>query len=123
MHVTFCGRLTKDAESFSTANGKPGIKFQVADNSDKENPLYATAYKWGEASSKLLACLKKGRLLYITGKIRKPRAYTTKDGNPAANLDVDITTMEFLGGGHSEQNKEPVQPELISQPEDDTVPF
>ena len=66
-----CGRLTKDAELLTTKKGTTMSKFRLAVNDRRnDDTLFVNVLCFGKMAESLNPMLMKGRLVFITGKLK-----------------------------------------------------
>jgi single-strand DNA-binding protein len=99
------GNLGRDPEVRYTAGGSPVANFTVATNerwTDKSGqPQERTEWHrivvWGKQAETCGQYLKKGRSVYIEGKIQT-REWTNKEGQKQYSTEIVATQVQFLGG-------------------------
>lgn len=97
--ATFIGNLTRDAIQKTSSNNKPYTTFDIAINDkrgQKESVMYVSCIMGGD-TSKLLPYLTKGTKVCVQGRV-SCHAYTNKQGQAIANLDLLVNQLELLGG-------------------------
>lgn len=97
--ATFVGNLTRDAVQKLSNNQKPYTTFDIAMNKkrgQKESVMYVSCIMSGD-TSKLLPYLTKGTKVCVQGRV-SCHAYTNKQGQAIANLDLLVNQLELLGG-------------------------
>ncbi len=106
--VILIGRLGADPEMRYTADGTPVATFRIATTETRKNKdgtkIDTTEWhrivawrKLGEISGEYL---KKGKLVYIEGRIQS-REYEGRDGVKRKAYEIVATNMKMLGGGGS----------------------
>ena len=94
------GRLTKDAESRYTPDGKPVLDINLAvDDGYGENKktLWVRCSLWGERGEKLSQYLTKGGQIYIEGRLNHVDGNPRIWGDPAkASFEVFVTDLKLL---------------------------
>ena len=139
--MNIIGRLTRDAEVSTTANGKEVVNFSIAVNDSYKNKegqrIEQTAFidcsYW--LTPKAVAFLVKGLLVELSGRI-SARAWLTSDGTAKAGLNFHTSTIKPLGkSSKSEQNEHSATPQQDEKPkrkgrpvatvapDDDDLPF
>ena len=104
--VILIGRLGADPEMRYTADGTPVATFRIATTETRKNKdgskIDQTEWhrivawrKLGEISGEYL---KKGRLVYVEGRIQS-REYEGRDGVKRKAYEIVATNMKMLGGG------------------------
>lgn len=128
-HITIIGNLTRAPESKTLDNGKTVCNFTVAVNRRKkadgtqEADFFRVA-AWGAMGESCQKYLDKGRKVAVVGSV-SCRAFTTKEGQPGASLEVFAENVEFLGGSNSSgaaSEAPPAQSEMTPVP-DQELPF
>lgn len=95
--VTIIGRLTADPEMRTTPNGKTVTNFTVAVSrkGDKDKTDFFRCAAWGKTGEVCGQYLGKGKKVCVVGEV-SARAYTDKQGEAKASLEVFVTEVEFL---------------------------
>lgn len=95
--VTIIGRLTADPEMRATPNGKTVTNFTVAVSrkGDKDKTDFFRCAAWGKTGEVCGQYLGKGKKVCVVGEV-SARAYTDKQGEAKASLEVFVTEVEFL---------------------------
>jgi single-strand DNA-binding protein len=99
--ITFHGRLTKDAWTGATKDGKAMARFTVAEDvgyGDKKHTNFHDVALFGKrAEGGLVQYLVKGQAVFIAGeiKIEQPREHGGKHYN---NITVFPQTVDLIGG-------------------------
>jgi single-strand DNA-binding protein len=118
--VVLIGRLTRDAELKTTANGTAVNKFSIAVNEKrkvgdewKDNANFFEIVLWGKVGESIHPYLTKGKQIAITGKLTQER--WEQDGVSRQKVVVTAANIQLLGGssndGSSGQgNKSPAAP-------------
>ena len=99
------GHLGNDPEMRYTASGVPVTSFNLATtrrwtNQNGESQEKTTWFRvsvWRKQAEVAAEYLKKGRLVLVEGEV-EARAYTDRDGNPRASLELTANNVRFLGG-------------------------
>jgi single-strand DNA-binding protein len=103
--VIILGNLGKDPEIRYTPGGQPVANFTVATNdrwTDKSSgqPQERTEWHrivvWGKQGENCAQYLKKGRSVYIEGRIQT-REWTNKENQKQWTTEIVATTVQFLG--------------------------
>ncbi len=103
---TIVGYLGRDPETRYTASGKNVTDFSVAtseswtdnDGVKQEKTEWFKVTTWGKLAELCQQYLAKGRLVLVEGKV-SASAWTDKEGNPRATLELNAKNVRFLGGG------------------------
>jgi len=104
--IILIGNLGRDPELRYTPQGTAVASFSMATNErrkgkDGGDPTDITTWfrvtLWGRQAELATEHLKKGRQVYIEGRLRQDE-YTDKDGKPRTSLEVNATDMQFIGG-------------------------
>ena len=99
------GHLGRDPEMRYTPTGVPVTSFSVAStrkwaNANGEQQEKTTWFRvtaWRKLGELAAQYLKKGRLVLVEGDI-DASAYTDREGNARASLELTATNIRFLGG-------------------------
>jgi single-strand DNA-binding protein len=131
------GNLGKDPELRYTPGGRAVATFSLAtsenwtgpDGEKKESTTWHNIVAWGKTAELAKEYLRKGRQVYIEGRIAN-RSYEDKEGNKKYISEVVVQTMQFLGGrpsGESAGGGGGSEPADLPTPEqhsgDDDLPF
>ena len=105
LNTVFFGRLGADAEQKSSRNGNSFVTFRACTDrfdSEKKERVgdWVSVTFPGEVSTRLFPYLKKGTLVEVTGTITVS-AYMTRDGAPAASVDVYASRVSLMNVGGS----------------------
>jgi single-strand DNA-binding protein len=104
--VILVGRLGRDPEMRSTAQGKPVCDLSLATNrrtgpagADGERPTEVTDWHkvvaWEKLAETCHRYLTKGQQVYVEGRIQNKR-WTTPDGQPRLSTEVIASDVMFL---------------------------
>jgi single-strand DNA-binding protein len=132
--VILIGKLGRDPELRYTASGKAVAKFSIATDEqwtgkDGEKEVRTEWHRiiaWGRLGEICGEYLKKGRQVYIEGRLQT-RSWDDKEGNKRYTTEIVAQAMQMLDSGgkagtaSSTEEKFPSE-EPISIPEDD-IPF
>ena len=124
--VMLIGRLGHDPEMRYTPSGKPLTKFQMAvnrswtsaDSEKKTETEWFTIVSWGKLAEICNQYLKKGRQVYIEGRLH---TRNWKDEEGANHSSVEVVAQEMIMLGVATEEDPADQPEKAT-PEDD-YPF
>jgi len=111
------GHLGKDPEMRYTPSGVPVTSFNIATtrkwtNANGEQQEKTTWFRvtcWRKTAEIAAQYLQKGRLVLVEGDI-EASAWTDKEGNPRANLELTATAVKFIGGRGESGEGVPVAP-------------
>lgn len=124
--IIIAGNVGKDPEMRYTPSGTAVTSFSVAVNSQYTNTqgeqiketVWFRVTTWGKQAEVCNQYVKKGSKVLVEGKLipdkaGNPKIWTTKDGKPAANFEVNASTVRFLSGGKgkAEQQDAPLPEE------------
>lgn len=104
--VTLIGNLGSDPEMRYTPSGVPVASFSLAvnkswtgqDGQRQEKTTWFRVTAWRRTAETVSQYLSKGRRVLVVGEIEEARAYTDRDGNNRASLEVTAQIIKFLGG-------------------------
>ena len=105
--LTIIGNLTADPEMRTTPNGKTVTNFTVAVSrkGDKDKTDYFRCAAWGKTGEVCGQYLGKGKKVCVIGEV-SARAFTDRQGEAKASLEVFVAEVEFLSPRGEE--REPV---------------
>jgi single-strand DNA-binding protein len=103
-HVELIGHLGRDPEARFTANGKKYAVFSVAvnrtwksaDGEKREAADWFLVNAWGKLGEICLEYLKKGRLVFIDGRLRSERWEDKENGETHSRTLVVARSMQML---------------------------
>jgi single-strand DNA-binding protein len=124
--VTLIGNLTRDPEMRYTPDGQPVTTFGVATNrrwttkegNQKEDAEFHNIVAWGKLAEICSQILKKGRRVYVEGRL-KTQSWEGKDGVNRTRTEIVISDMVALDP-RSEGDYEPdsgEEPEIVVEKE------
>ena len=101
--VILIGNLGSDPEMRYTPNGAAVCEFRMAvnrryttsDGEQKEETDWFRVTCWNRLAETVNQYLQKGRKAYVEGRISSS-AYTDREGQPQATLEVTAETVKFL---------------------------
>ena len=104
--VILIGNLGKDPELRYTPGGQPTANFSLATTerwTDKngqrqEKTEWHNIVAWGKLAELVNQYLKKGRPVYIEGRITN-RSWEDRDGNKKYRTEIVANQIQFLGSG------------------------
>ena len=116
--VELIGNLGRDPEARFTANGKKYAVFSAAvnrtwksaDGEKHEAADWFLVNAWGKLGEICLQYLKKGRLVFIEGRLRSERWEDKENGETHSRTLVVATTMQML-------DRKPDETEVITEEE------
>jgi len=134
--VMIIGRLGKDPELRYTPGGQPVANFSVATTESwgggqdkQERTEWHNIVLWGKQAETANTYLKKGRLVYIEGRLQT-RKWQAKDGSDRYTTEIVATRFQFLesksGGGESGHASAPAPSDGDMPPsfdDEDDIPF
>lgn len=99
------GHLGRDPEMRYTPSGVPVTSFSIAttrkwtgaNGEPQEKTTWFRVTAWRKTGELAAQYLKKGRLVLVEGDI-DASAFTDREGNPRASLELTATNIRFLGG-------------------------
>ncbi len=115
--VLLIGNLGSDPEMRYTPNGAAVCEFRMAvnrryttgDGEQREETDWFRVTSWGKLAETVNQYLTKGQRTYVEGRISSS-AYTDRDGQPQATLEVTALTVQFLeprGAAYDESGATP----------------
>jgi single-strand DNA-binding protein len=147
--ITLVGNLGNDPEMRYTPSGVPVTTFNLAvsrtwndpNGQRQEKTTWFRVSAWRRDAEIASQYLSKGRQVLVVGEIEEARAYTDRDGNQRASLEVTARTIRFMGnrvdgGGGGDFQREPARaqgnggnrggnrpPDNDDGPTDEDIPF
>lgn len=104
--VHLAGHLGKDPETRFTPSGQKVTTFTLATNQRKgkeDVTVWVKVTVWGERFDKMIAYLKKGSAVIVTGRMNPPSSYTDKEGRTQVSLEVTAEMIEFSPFGKTDR--------------------
>ncbi len=139
--VLLIGNLTRDPELRYTPGGAAVCEFAIAINSQfttkagekREEVTFVDITAWARQAEICAEYLKKGRPVFVEGRLRQDRWEDQKTGQKRSKITVTADRVQFLGsppgGGGARpaqegppQEAEPPPPEQMEDPPGD-MPF
>ena len=132
--VLLIGRLGRDPELRATQSGQSVAKFSLAtdetwtkDGEKQQRTEWHNVVIWGKLAEIANQYLKKGRLVYVEGKIQS-REYETDGGEKRRVYDIvasDFSILDSNGDARGEERRGPGSGRGSGRYEaaDDDVPF
>jgi single-strand DNA-binding protein len=128
--VILLGNLGRDAEMRYTPGGSPVATLNLATSetwNDKagqkqERTEWHRIVVWGKTAEALTEYLKKGRPIYVEGKLQT-RDWTDKDGQQRYTTEIRADRVVLLGAGGFGGNRQEPLPTQEDAEQSDEVPF
>lgn len=103
--ITLIGNLGNDPEMRYTPSGVPVASFNLAvnrswtgqDGQRQDKTTWFRISVWNKQAETVSQYLSKGRQVLVIGEVEEARAYTDRDGNMRASLEVKAQSVRFLG--------------------------
>mgnify|MGYP003407628219 CR=1 FL=1 len=126
--ITLIGNLGNEPELRYTPSGVPVASFNLAvkkswsdsEGGKQEKTTWFRVTAWRKLAEIAGQHLVKGKQVLIVGEMEDARAFTDKEGNSRASLEVTAQTIKFLGtkdaGGNGAQSP-------AEHSEDSSIPF
>ena len=92
--VLLVGRLAADPELRYTHSGSPVAQMRLATN-EGEEPQFHQLSAWGKQAEFAASYLKKGRLLYVEGRLHWS-SWQVADGSSRRSCEVRVGTLQVL---------------------------
>jgi single-strand DNA-binding protein len=138
--VILVGRLGKDPEVKATPNGNTVAKFSLAtdekftdrEGNKQERTEWHNIVAWGKLGEICGQYLRKGKLIYIEGKIRTDSWEDKETKQKRYRTEIIADTMRMLdrkgddeggGGDYAGSRKSTSSPSSAPEMDDDEVPF
>jgi single-strand DNA-binding protein len=109
--ITLVGNLGNDPELRTTPSGVPVCNFSLAvhrqwSNRDGEQAEKTTWFRvtvWQRQAETVARYLRKGSRVLVVGEVDDPSVYLTREGEPAATLEVTGRLIKFLSGNAGQE--------------------
>lgn len=108
--VILIGRLGQDPEVRSTTTGHQVCTLNIAtseawskDGNKEEKTEWHRVILWDRQAELAQKYLKKGRMVYIEGKLQT-RSWQDKEGQKRFTTEIVANNMQFIDGGNSRGN-------------------
>lgn len=110
--LVLIGNLGNDPELRYTPSGVSVASFNLAVNKSwtdaegnkQDKTVWFRVSAWRKTAEIVSQYLTKGKQVLIVGEIEEARAYTDKEGNAKASLEVTAQTIKFLGAKDANGN-------------------
>jgi len=104
--IIVIGHLGRDPEMRYTPNGQSVTSFSVASSrryttssgEQREETTWFNVSAWGKLAELCNQYLTKGRQVYVEGRFSS-RSFEGRDGQMRISNDINLTDVQFLGGG------------------------
>lgn len=130
--LTLVGNLGGDPEMRYTPSGVPVATFSLAvsrswvsaEGQKQEKTIWFRVTCWRKLAETVSQYLTKGKQVLVVGEIEEARAFTDRDGNNRASLEVTAQTVRFIGQrGDSGSNSHADQTDSVSVDSASEIPF
>jgi len=135
--VFLIGNLTRDPELRYTPAGAGTCEFAIGVNRNwvdkktgekRDEVSFIDIVTWGRTAELCAEYLKKGRAVFVEGRMTQDRWEDTKTGQKRSKIRVTAERVQFLGArpaGGGEAAPPPEVPEEISEeaPQNPDIPF
>ena len=124
--IAFSCRAGIDAK-LESVGSTTVLKFRAANNvyaSKEKQTNWFHCSMWGKRGESLEQYIKKGQELFVTGELYM-RPWTTKEGAERISADVNVTSVDLIGGKPQEKDDTLTyekKPEAKEEPSED-LPF
>lgn len=106
-NLLIAGHLGKDPDVRFTASGQKVTSFSVAVNhrrgGKEETTIWIRVTVWGDRFDKLIAYLKKGSAVIVTGELQPPSSYLDKEGRQQFSLEMTAESIKFSPFGRPDR--------------------
>jgi single-strand DNA-binding protein len=90
-------------------------RFKDSSGEWREEATFVPVTVWREAAERCRERLKKGRAVYVEGRL-KSSSWETKDGQKRSGLDVEAYRLQFLTKAAAEEGAEPSEATSEAEP-------
>lgn len=110
--ITLVGNLGNDPDMRYTPSGVPVASFSLAvnkswtgqDGQRQDKTTWFRVTTWNKQAEIVSQYLSKGRRVMVVGEMEEARAYTDRDGNMRASLEVRANIVKFLNGRNDDMD-------------------
>lgn len=103
--ITLIGNLGNDPDMKYTPSGVPVANFSLAvnrswtgqDGQRQDKTTWFRVAVWGKQAESVAQYLTKGRQVLVVGEVEEAKAFTDRDGNARATIEVKALNVRFLG--------------------------
>ena len=128
--VLLLGRLTKDPELRYTPSGAAVCDMTIAINrtyttksgEKKDETCFLDITCWGKQAENCAEYLKKGREMFVEGRLTQDKWEDKETGKPRSKIKVDAISIQFIGGRPQGSEGEAAIPEDAGQPDEQKPP-
>ncbi len=118
--VNIIGNITRDPELKYTPKGMAiaeislavNRNYSTADGERREEVTYLEVTFWGKQAEVLGKWMRKGKPLYVEGRLRLDTWEDKESGKKQSRLRITGEEFQFLGGKDGSENKEGIVREL-----------
>jgi single-strand DNA-binding protein len=104
-HVALMGNLTRDPELRYIPSGSAVCEFSIAvnrkwkgkDDQKKEEVSFFDIVAWGRTAEVAAEYLKKGRAVFVAGRLQQDRWDDAKTGQKRSKIRIVCEQIQFLG--------------------------
>ncbi len=130
--VVLLGNLGDAPELRYTPSGTPVASFSLAvnkawttqDGKREEKTTWFRVTVWRKQAEMVAQYLTKGRQVLVIGEMQEAHAWSDKEGNPRATLEVTAQFVKFLGSKGENGNGTADAPQETGDEEDsEPIPF
>lgn len=110
--ISFVGRLGKDPE-LKTVGQSQVLEFSIVNETgfgDRKVSSWYVAKYWGNRGASVQQYLSKGSQIFISGELTL-RKYTNKEGVEKMSPEINIHSIDFVGGKKDSDTVPPAGPE------------
>lgn len=128
--VILVGNLGQDPELRNTNGGQSVATLRLAtaekikdrDGNWTERTEWHTVVVWGKQAESVNTYCKKGKQLYIEGRLQT-RKWQDKEGKDRYSTEIVAETVKFLGGGGEARSESPRSESRPSTSRNDALPM
>lgn len=110
--ITLVGNLGSDPDMRYTPSGVPVASFSLAvnkswtgqDGQRQDKTTWFRITTWNKQAEIVSQYLSKGRRVMVVGEMEEARAYTDREGNMRASLEVRANIVKFLSGRNDDMD-------------------
>ena len=129
--ITLIGNLGNEPELRYTPSGVPVVSFNLAVNKSwtdaeggkQDKTVWFRVTAWRKLAEIAAQYLAKGKQILVVGEMEDARAFTDKEGNSRASLEVTAQTIKFLSRADASNGNGNGTPVAAGQSKEEDIPW
>lgn len=107
--VVISGRIIREPELKTNANGMSYCRFSIANNKSKEETSFFNFTAFGKTAEYVSSYMRKGTYVNVTGRVDQQK-YKNKDGVEQTMYGFIANAVDFAGGRRSDDAEQAPAP-------------